>query len=1573
LEPPKSVDTVDYSEDLIRPVPSKEIPNFPECNYDENPTELYKAIEAKQWDAVRCFLLTGKWKSTTTPSQEATSSQTPSTQVCTWVTKYEVSLDGTGHEGKWTMLPIHAAFLYRAPDDVIRLLLKTCPGSAKCADDQRWLPLHFAFKHNASDTSIGLLLDQYPGALAVRSFQEETPVDCALVGSPTQRSKIIQTIVDKHKSEWQRKQAKMETKLKSKKSQIRKIRQSLECKEEEVSNLNVAVDLVKWREDQAKKALFTVMSELKDINGWYQSQEQKRSKDELTEDLATKITSLQQIAENLTAEAGRIEELRQRSFDTQDTRVKLFPKSRLLALKNKKNDIDFDESESVSAFSTATNGTMNEKNNIHMNNHIVFLDEDDLSHSPCTSMHSEKLPLNANVCEEEELLVTQTKLTNESAKSSSPEPVIETKEKESSSSPPTSYSLSNLLVATTNCGPVTCLNASESVDINSTTSIIHNASDASEKAESEKIATNTSTEKDVKEHVFSATPCPAFDVEQEITEAAKPFVAEVVSVAETGPAENTKTSRKPFFKSLRSVASILSAMDTPIIMTPPVDSNRTVDNSDIFSKISKLNSVEQTREDETTTSKLKEFPVDDYAIKTQGIPSGGSTSARSDTQKEPTATKGVNGASVDAASTTEEKSEDDVAGGEERLTDYLNDTATTKNGKTQAIEGDDASPRISEIQSEAHDSNTTNKQADKPMSPSLLDKACDVMACGAVTSYEINDILEADTAESENLNHATEKKANVEGTGIEVDNSKDTIVAEGATNVCTVPAADAPTAEPTTDASTAEPTTDAPTAEPTTDATTADATTTDALPSEMPTSVPSTTGDSAAKDTEESANLSFVDKAMAILCGTAIVQNKNTTMNSIESTEMQEEPDTEKTNDVDPIVPSTTESAPNSVTSTTTSISHKPESLSLVDRTVAAVCGGRTHLVKANNVTNIHESADTNEALPSTDLSTPAKNESTGVETSEGQEKLSLMDRVMAAVCGGCVSVKEEESPAKFDKSVDDADNCLPFTRSANSDKALIIKTESVLAKDASPTATTSDKTKTLNLMDKAMAVVCGGFTGVEEEEGVVFPDKTEEERKCSSPAAAAAMHSFSYIDKARAAFYSASSKAKAQTEEENTTNVVETTGKDNATATKEQVFANNVNAKSSNTAAETIQQNLFHNAFNFFACGMGNASQTSLEESVLSDDDVPRMNSTAPPKSSNMGTIVSKVSELSNDKSSEGENKDETNNDAEENETSDNANQKEVTIPALFPNDYAPDVPVDKTKKNDDFYKVKKENESDFEVVVEDESNAAHFEKKNEPEVVVEDKGNAENEINVPDATKIEYMQDEVGVEMSPSIFGSNDDIESTCVSLEQTDGISTNDSSAVMKEINVPDATKTEFMQDEVGVEMSPSIFGSNDDVESTCVSMEKTDGISAQGWIAVVETRDDDKIEAFAPTGAIADGAFKEITTESNERYNNLLDSILIKRKPVSPVIDATQTPVSNKKKNVRSSIRGAIKKLAPQAKLRQSKDLTTTLPSASIAGGMVKAAVPKASTVTTSGKGGRFKKVFFKPRKLRVKPI
>ena len=41
------------SEDLIRPVPSDEIPNFPECDYDENPTELYKAIEAKKWDDIK--------------------------------------------------------------------------------------------------------------------------------------------------------------------------------------------------------------------------------------------------------------------------------------------------------------------------------------------------------------------------------------------------------------------------------------------------------------------------------------------------------------------------------------------------------------------------------------------------------------------------------------------------------------------------------------------------------------------------------------------------------------------------------------------------------------------------------------------------------------------------------------------------------------------------------------------------------------------------------------------------------------------------------------------------------------------------------------------------------------------------------------------------------------------------------------------------------------------------------------------------------------------------------------------------------------------------------------------------------------------------------------------------------------------------------------------------------------------------------------------------------------------------------------------------------------------------------
>ena len=68
----------------IHPVPSADAYSFPECDYDRNPTTLYKMIEAQNWTAVNHFLLTGYW-----PGSFFSDSIDAAVQSCTWVTKYD--------------------------------------------------------------------------------------------------------------------------------------------------------------------------------------------------------------------------------------------------------------------------------------------------------------------------------------------------------------------------------------------------------------------------------------------------------------------------------------------------------------------------------------------------------------------------------------------------------------------------------------------------------------------------------------------------------------------------------------------------------------------------------------------------------------------------------------------------------------------------------------------------------------------------------------------------------------------------------------------------------------------------------------------------------------------------------------------------------------------------------------------------------------------------------------------------------------------------------------------------------------------------------------------------------------------------------------------------------------------------------------------------------------------------------------------------------------------------------------------------------------------------------------------
>lgn len=125
-----------------------------ECDYDLNPSKLYKLIEAKDWTA----------------SILRTRSNPEEAQ--TWVKRTEK--DG---KLRWKLLPLHAALILRSPGDVVAALIKVYTQGAQCKDDQGMLPLHLAFQKEAPEDAVEVLLRVYPEAVKVKDKRAKTPLE----------------------------------------------------------------------------------------------------------------------------------------------------------------------------------------------------------------------------------------------------------------------------------------------------------------------------------------------------------------------------------------------------------------------------------------------------------------------------------------------------------------------------------------------------------------------------------------------------------------------------------------------------------------------------------------------------------------------------------------------------------------------------------------------------------------------------------------------------------------------------------------------------------------------------------------------------------------------------------------------------------------------------------------------------------------------------------------------------------------------------------------------------------------------------------------------------------------------------------------------------------------------------------------------------------------------------------------------------------------------------------------------------------------------------------------------------
>ena len=85
----------------------------PECDYDRHPTQLYKLIENKRWDAE---------------------------EAATWVCRREKGGGGGGAQQhgqgqiRWRLLPLHATRVFRSPLSLIEALIEAYPDGTQMKD-----------------------------------------------------------------------------------------------------------------------------------------------------------------------------------------------------------------------------------------------------------------------------------------------------------------------------------------------------------------------------------------------------------------------------------------------------------------------------------------------------------------------------------------------------------------------------------------------------------------------------------------------------------------------------------------------------------------------------------------------------------------------------------------------------------------------------------------------------------------------------------------------------------------------------------------------------------------------------------------------------------------------------------------------------------------------------------------------------------------------------------------------------------------------------------------------------------------------------------------------------------------------------------------------------------------------------------------------------------------------------------------------------------------------------------------------------------------------------------------------
>ena len=102
-----------------------------ECDYEKNPTSLYKLLEQSEWKLCRIR------------------ARTFVDEVQTWVVRRDKlstksSNSSSNNNIKWRLLPLHASILFRAPYDVVEALIQAYPEAIYIKDSKGRIPIALA-------------------------------------------------------------------------------------------------------------------------------------------------------------------------------------------------------------------------------------------------------------------------------------------------------------------------------------------------------------------------------------------------------------------------------------------------------------------------------------------------------------------------------------------------------------------------------------------------------------------------------------------------------------------------------------------------------------------------------------------------------------------------------------------------------------------------------------------------------------------------------------------------------------------------------------------------------------------------------------------------------------------------------------------------------------------------------------------------------------------------------------------------------------------------------------------------------------------------------------------------------------------------------------------------------------------------------------------------------------------------------------------------------------------------------------------------------------------------------------